>query len=255
MTLTKMTKSLLASCLLALTVQAADYANLISTCDEAAAFECERSLKFAEMAHQLEPDNFESQWRLCRSQIDAGEMAQDADEEDKAEAAYALALASTEAMVLAFPEESVAHYYRALALGRRAIFAGGDEKVKLSQEIEKHALKAIELDPENARAHGLIGRYYREMAHLSWIKRTLAETLFGELPEGGDDLSLNHLKKATELKSDWIFAWVELGETHEVMGEELAAKKALETALSLGSADHRDPLLLEQARDRLADLD
>jgi tetratricopeptide (TPR) repeat protein len=255
MNFAKTTQSLLLACLLAATAQAQDpFTSTLQACDEAASFECARSLELAEQAVEMETDSFESNWRLCRSQIDAGEMEQDAGHEDVAEEAYALALASTQKLVQTFPGQSMAHYYRALALGRRAMFAGGKEKVQLSNELEKHALKALELDPLNARAHGLIGRYYREMAHLSWVMRTLAETLFGDLPEGGDELSLKHLKKATELKSDWIFAWVELAETHEVMNHEAAAKSALKHALSLKSADHRDPILLAQAKEMMDDL-
>jgi tetratricopeptide (TPR) repeat protein len=254
MKLSKLIITALAACMLTLPLKAADLGDLFAACDAAAPFEISTSLDLATQAVQQDANNFECQWRLCRAQIDTGEMAQDAGQEDDAEAAYAIALATSKNLVEQWPNTSMAHYYRSLALGRRAMFAGGKEKVKLSQDIEKHALKALQLDPNNARAHGLIGRYYREMAHLSWVMRTLAETLFGELPEGGDDLSLSHLRTATELKPDWIFAWVELGETCEVMEKDAEAKAAFTKALSLSSADHRDPSLLMQAKARLKDL-
>ncbi len=209
------------------------------------------ALDYAERAVQDTPDSWDAQWRLVRSLVDQGEIAQDAGDEDAAEQWYNRALESSKSLVEAHPGYSMSHYYRALALGRRAMFAGGKEKVQLSQEIEKQALAALELDEENGSAHGLIGRYYREMAHLSWVMRKLAETLFGDLPDGGDQLSYDHLKRATELRPDWVFAWVELGETCEVMDRKDEAKACYQKALDLPASDHRDGIYQATAKERL----
>jgi len=224
-------------------------------CDEACAvFDVGGAYEFAERAAQLDPEGLESLWRLVRSQVDRGETAQDEGREGEAEEWFGRALGSSRLLVERHPQSTRAHYYRALALGRRALFAGGREKVELSREIEREAARAIELDADNGRAHGLLGRYHREMAHLGWVMRTLAETLFGDLPEGGDELSYEHLKRAAELEPGWIFAWSELGETCEALGRDDEARQCYERALALPDGDHRDGRLKAEVRERLDDL-
>lgn len=243
--------SLWLALLLCLGAWAADSASLVKSCDEAyARFDLNRSHEAAVQALAAAPGNFEALWRVVRGQVDLGEEAQDNGKDGQAEAWFNKALATSRELVRLHPGQSNAHYYRALAVGRRALFAGGKEKVGLAQEIEREALKALEIDPRNGRAHGLIGRYYREMAHLGWVMRKAAETLYGDLPKGGDEKALSHLRKATELEPGWVFAWFELAETLEVMGHQEEARKVFHKAASLPRTDHRDPLLKAEAARR-----
>lgn len=230
---------------------AADNAALLKDCDAACAkFDLNRSQSLASQALAAKPGDFDAMWRLVRAQVDLGEDAQDKGQDAQAESWFNKALASSKELAAKHPQQSMAHYYRALALGRRALFAGSKEAVQLSQEVEREALQALKLDPKNGRAHGLIGRYYREMAHLSWVKRKLAETLFGKLPAGGDEKALQHLKQATQLEPNWVFAWYELAETHEVMGQTAEARKAFQKAASMPKTDHRDDRLKADAARR-----
>ncbi|MDP2361173.1 MAG: hypothetical protein Q8O14_10525 [bacterium] len=232
--------------------QATDAAALIARCDDACArYDLEQSQALAVQALAAAPSAYDGMWRLVRAQVDLGEQAQDAGRDEEAEAWFTKALAQSKELAARHPGQSMAHYYRALALGRRALFAGSREAVQLSQDVEKAALRALELDPGNSRAHGLIGRYYREMAHLSWVKRKLAETLFGKLPEGGDELALAHLRQAVALEPGWVFAWFELGETLSVMGRPAEAREAFTKAVQLPKTDHRDDRLKAEARRRL----
>jgi tetratricopeptide (TPR) repeat protein len=251
MNLHRIATTALLGLVLALAARAADSAALISQCDEACArYDLARSQELAAQALKASPGDFEAMWRVVRGQVDLGEDAQDKGQDKQAELWFNKALAASQDLVAKHPGQSVAHYYRALALGRRALFAGGKEKVQLAQQIEKAALKALELDPRNGRAHGLIGRYYREMAHLGWVQRKAAETLFGELPKGGDEKALSHLRKATELEPAWIFGWFELGETLEVMGHTAEARKVYHKAAGMPRTDHRDPVLKAEAAKR-----
>ncbi len=208
-------------------------------------------LELAELALQRNPEDCALQEARVRAQINLAEEAMDAGREDEAAQGFDAALQSSRELLKSCDERSMAHYYRALALGRRALFAGGREKVELSQGIEREALRALELDTDNARAHGLIGRYYREMANLSWFLRKVAETLYGELPEGGNELALEHLQRAVGLSPDWVFAHFELGETLEGLKRPAEAREHYRRAVALPATDHRDPLLQAQARERL----
>jgi len=251
MNLQRLVPTALLGLALALAACAADPAALIAQCDEACTrYDLAKSQELAAQALKAAPGDFEALWRLVRGQVDLGEEAQDKGQDKQAELWFNKALATSQDLAAKHPGKSMSHYYRALALGRRALFAGGKEKVQLAQQIEKAALKALELDPRNGKAHGLIGRYYREMAHLGWVQRKAAETLFGELPKGGDEKALSHLRKATELEPAWIFGWFELAETLEVMGHKDEARKVYHKAAGMPRTDHRDPVLKAEAAKR-----
>ncbi len=229
----------------------ADRSALLTLDSLDAAWQMPASLAFAEQALAQDPEDCALWIRLVRAQVNVAEEAMDAGHEKEASEGFAVAQESSRRMVEACPGESMAHYYRALALGRRALFAGGREKVELSQEIEREGLKALELDPDNGMAHGLLGRYYREMANLSWLMRKIATTLFGELSEGGNDLALEHLQRAVELQPEWIFAHVELGETFALLEQNDEARREYARGLELPELDHRDHLLKAVARNWL----
>lgn len=251
--MTRLSGMLATVLLLASLLPATMLEDLCGGCDEAyGKADIPGAYEFAERAMQVAPQAYEAHWRLVRSLVDQGEQSQDEGRDGDAESWYNRAMESSRQLVEAHPGRSMSHYYRALAVGRRALFAGGKEKVELSREIEREAKIALELDDENGSAHGLIGRYYREMAHLSWVMRTLAETLFGDLPEGGDELSYQHLTRATELRPDWMFAWIELGQTCEVMERHEEAQACYRKVLELPIIDHRDKLLQAQARKKLS---
>lgn len=246
-------KCLLLLCLLALSGQSADRAALERIDSLDAAFKVPQCLKATRDAGAGSAD-YEVLWRLVRAEVNLAEEAMDAGQQAQAEEGITKALATSEQLVKLYPGRSMAHYYRALALGRRALLAGGKEKVELSQGIERHCLKAIELDPNNGRAHGLLGRYYREMAHLPWLLRKVAVTLYGDLPEGGDELALKHLNKSAGLMPEWVYARFELAETYRVMGQKDKAAAQFRTVLGMRKTDHRDHLLKEEARKALEQL-
>ncbi len=246
-------KTLMCLCLLVLSGQAADRAALERIDSLDAAFRVAQCLKATRDAGAGSAD-YEVLWRLVRAEVNVAEEAMDAGKTDQATEVIDQALATSEQLVKLYPGRSMAHYYRALALGRRALLAGGREKVELSQGIERHCLKAIELDPENGRAHGLLGRYYREVAHLPWLLRKVAVTLYGDLPAGGDELALKHLKKSVALQPRWVFARFELAETYRIMEQKDQAKTQFKSVLGMPDTDHRDRLLKAEARKLLAEM-
>lgn len=244
-------KTLIALLLLAGTA-VCDTRTTLDSLDAAGAMQAE--LELAQLALERHPGDCSFLEARVRARINLAEEAMDAGREEEASQGFDQALEGSAELVRQCKERSMAHYYRALALGRRALFAGGREKVELSQGIERSALHALELDPDNGRAHGLIGRYYREMATLSWFLRKVAETLYGELPEGGVELSAEHLRRAVALEPEWVFAHFELAETLELLKQPAEAREHYRRALALPSTDHRDPLLKEEARRRLEKL-
>ena len=75
----------------------------------------------------------------------------------------------------------------AVVLASRADIEGGRTKVHIAAEFHRELEAILELDPQHARAHHLLGRLYAGVRRSNWLTRWLATNLLG----GGE------LKKAT----------------------------------------------------------
>ena len=78
---------------------------------------------------------------------------------------------------------------------------GTDPKTKIlsSVSIKKHFGLAAELDPLDAHAHLLLGRFAFEIANVSWFEKKAAAALFASLPENTFDEAYAHCIEAERL--------------------------------------------------------
>lgn len=74
----------------------------------------------------------------------------------------------------------------------------------MSQAFRHSALHCIRLNPDNYLAYNLLGRYYFEVASLSWIERTVAKSLLGFKLEATYAECEKELLKGFELRKDWL---------------------------------------------------
>lgn len=74
----------------------------------------------------------------------------------------------------------------------------------MSQAFRHSALHCIRLKPDNYLAHNLLGRYYYEIASLSWFERTVAKSLLGFRLEATFEECEKALLKGYELRKDWL---------------------------------------------------
>ncbi|MDH4185158.1 MAG: tetratricopeptide repeat protein, partial [Nitrospinota bacterium] len=184
-----------------------------------------------------DPQNLQAQTRLAQCLVDNGEDLNS----NESEKYYQEAMELAGRITAKNPDLAEGHYQLALATGKMALFKGGKEKVKLSREVERSGVKALELDPNNSRGRILMGVYYREIANLNWALKMFANTFFGGLPKGTNEDAVRELKKALELNSRSIRARYELGKTYEEMGMKSEAGDEYKMATELPMADHLDP--------------
>lgn len=60
------------------------------------------------------------------------------------------------------------------------------------------------LNPKDALPHNLLGRYYYNVANLSWIERTVAKNLLGFKLEATFQDSEREFLRAHQIKDDWL---------------------------------------------------
>lgn len=189
---------------------------------------------------QLAESSLEYRIGLVRSWNDlATEEASLADREKAFRTAeYATKLAQD--VVADYPGSAEAWLYYAAASGNMALFAGSREKVRLGHSVEAYCFRALELDPDFALPHIVLGVYYREIAELGPILRSLARLLYGSLPQNSHDKALHHLALAVSIAPELRVAWYQLGRTQEAFDLPEAALSSYSASLLTEPVNARD---------------
>jgi tetratricopeptide (TPR) repeat protein len=200
----------------------------------------------AEAALAADANSYEATWKLARVLIDIGNKAEEKDERQGLyEEAERLARRAIELQ----PDDTWGHHYLAAAVGKLALFHGGKTKIKLSKEVRDEALRAIELDPNNDKSQHIMGRWNREVANLSALKKLAAKVVYGGVPKGAsNEKAVAFFQAAIAIAPEHVNHHLELGITYYKMHEYEAAITELEEALRLPDSDPNDPEYKEEAR-------
>ena len=138
---------------------------------------------------------------------------------------------------------------RAIASGRVGLISGTKEKVRHSREVKESVDRAIALDPNNALAYHIRGRWHYEVASLGFFARAALNLVYGGLPDASYEQALQDLQRANAIE-DLVINHVELGKTYLKLDEEAEARAAFQRALDHPSVYPKDDLYKEQARER-----
>lgn len=196
------------------------------------------------------PHNTEALWRLSRSYVDMGYHTKSTQER---EALYRKGIETAERAVAADPNSSDAELTFAIAVGRLALESGTRQKVELSRVVKEHVDRAIELNPKNAVAYHVRGRWNYGIADLGFFSRAMVKVVYGGLPEASFEQAARDFEHAIQLQ-DRVVDYLELGRTYMRLGQNDQAKKMLERALVTANHDAADSAYKQDARDLLSRL-
>lgn len=140
---------------------------------------------------------------------------------------------ATEAKKLA-PEHAFAHYSYALALARENENAKTKTKIANAKEIKAECDKSIELNPKEAGAYHILGRWHRTFAGFNNMEKAMVNTIFGGMPRGGTYAdALKMFQKAIEIEPWYMLHVYELAVTYHEMGNDEYALKYVKKAMEL----------------------
>merc|ERR1712187_888252 len=92
-----------------------------------------------------------------------------------------------------------AYKWNAVLLGKLGDFASMTDKIKNSFVIKDLALKAAELDPEDATTQHLLGAWCYQVASVTWVERQAASLIFATPPESSFKEAEKYLLRANEI--------------------------------------------------------
>ncbi|XP_035666125.1 regulator of microtubule dynamics protein 2-like isoform X3 [Branchiostoma floridae] len=136
-------------------------------------------------------------WRLSRSMM--AKFDGEADPQKRQDLCFqAKGLAE---VALAIDANSAdAHKWFAIALGSCSEFLSVQDKIKDGYKFKEHIERALELRPNDATVHHLLGRWCYEVTMLSWVERKVASALFAAPPNSSVDEALEHFLEAEDIE-------------------------------------------------------
>lgn len=189
-------------------------------------------------------------WRRALILTDLGKTAS---EEDATVMYYRRALEDADAALAADSTTAWPHAVKALVEGRLCLHVGKRERARRSERVRHHAKRAIAHDSTLALGYHMLGRWHRHVADLNFFERTVADAIYGDLPEASYEESVRSLKQALTIQ-DRSYHHLHLAKTYRQMDREAAARRQLRKALN-ASGSPLDPEFKAEARSLLEEID
>jgi tetratricopeptide (TPR) repeat protein len=232
-------------------------ADHIKAGDEAyAQFEDQKALEHYLEALKVEPNNYEALWKTSRANVDIADVipATDKNVKDRQMKLYTDATAYAKKAIAANPNDTWGHFQFTASLGKKLLMLGKKEQIDGSKQIRAEIDKAIELDPNNDLALHALGRWHRRMAEIGGAKRFFGSFLYGSIPKGSFEESEKNLKKAAEMRPEYVNHHLELGITYVALKKYDLAAQEFQKAIDLPKSTSKDDVLKAQAQAELAKL-
>ncbi len=223
--------------------------------DEAyARFDDQKALEHYQEALKLEPQNYEALWKASRACVDIADVipATDKDVKQRQMKLYSDATAYAHKAVAANANDTWGHFQVSASLGKKLLLLGKKEQIDGSKQVRAEIDKAIQLDPNNDLAYHALGRWHRRMAEIGGAQRFFGSLVYGSIPKGSFQESEKYLKKAVELKPDFVNHHLELGKTYVSLEKFNLAAQEFQKAIDLPKTASKDDMLKADAQAELA---
>jgi hypothetical protein len=142
----------------------------------------------------------------------------------------------------------------AIALGRSSLNKSGKEKIAAASEIKKYVDLSIKNDPHNFKAWHVLGRWNFELSTLNFIERTAAKLIYGAVPAGTLNDAIYAFEKSNSITDGFILNYFELARAYQKNDENRKAITTLNKMLLLTNQTEDDPMIKEDGRRLLKEL-
>jgi tetratricopeptide (TPR) repeat protein len=199
------------------------------------------ALAVFEKANSLSPANAEILSRLS-------EQYSDLTDSEKSEKPARQSLEFALQAVKAASDNFRAHVDLAIAYGKLTDFTDNKTKLEYSKLIKKEAETALRLDPNNALAAHVLGRWHLGIASLNPMLKAMARMIYGGMPPASMEEAVSLLKKAVDLEPSSILYRHELAKAYSKNGQSQLARLQWEQMVLLHPSDKEDETALQEAR-------
>jgi len=152
------------------------------------------------------------------------------------------------------PNHAEANFVMSIAMGRMALIASGDEKIKAVKDIRTYAERCVRIDPTNYKGYHVLARWYYEVSDLSSIERWLVKVAYGSLPKATLDEAIRYYEKSRSLNPTLVVNYLELAKAYNRKGQKQKAIELLKTMDRLPNSAADDPKIKKDGQEMLRKL-
>jgi tetratricopeptide (TPR) repeat protein len=175
-----------------------------------------RAFRHFEAALARDSMHHEANWRAALTLGLMGDPFPISKKNAERDSLYARAERHARRAVAANPSGAEGHFALAASLGRAALMAGPEEKVRRAIMIRNEALRALAINPRHDGAHHILGRWNAEIMRLPRVTRFFAKHFLGArvFDQASWHQATFHMKRAVELAPGRIFHHLALADIY-----------------------------------------
>lgn len=128
---------------------------------------------------------------------------------------------------------SDANVVMALAMGRMALIASGDEKIKAIKEVKTYSEKSIQLDPNNYKGYHVLAKWHYEVSDLNSVEKWLVKVAYEALPKASLEDAIRYYEKSKQLNPSFLLNYLELAKAWHRKSNDKKAVELIETMLKM----------------------
>ena len=228
-------------------MEKAELISKIDQLDEAKDFDA--ALKLMTENEDNYKEDVDFLWRMARGYFAIGDQNQDNEQIQKDN--YYPGLEKAKKALEINPEIAQPHQYYAILIGKVGELEGTKQKIINSYEVKEHALKAIELDPENDSNYHVMGIWNYALSELSWVEKKIASLIYSKLPDASFEEAAEFFKKAHEINTTDLRHILYLGNSLSEIGKKEEAKAIWKKGMAIEPKTDSDKSIKEQIKKAL----
>lgn len=191
-----------------------------------------------------QPELYDIKWRQARVIYNLSKGAPSPKKEELVREAFQFA---TEALALN-ENDYASHKWFSILLDAKSGLDGMKERITQLENVKKHMLKAVELNPHDATSWYILGQFYYGLADLPWYQRKIVSTIFAAPPSGSYEEALECFEKAEGTKPNFYsMNHLMLGKTCQALKQNDKAKEYLTLAANVTVLNEDDKQAKEEA--------
>uniref|UniRef100_A0A1Q3FXW7 Regulator of microtubule dynamics protein 1 n=1 Tax=Culex tarsalis TaxID=7177 RepID=A0A1Q3FXW7_CULTA len=191
-----------------------------------------------------EPESYDIKWRMARVIYNLSKSAPSPKKEELIRESFQFA---TDALALN-DKDYASHKWYSILLDAKSGLDGIKERITQLENVKKHMLKAVELNPNDATSWYILGQFYYGLADLPWYQRKIVSTIFAAPPSGTYEEALDCFEKAEQTKPNFYsMNHLMLGKTCQALKQNDKAKKYLALAAGVVVMNEDDKQAKEEA--------
>lgn len=211
----------------------------------------EDALEKFKAALKSDPNNYEAAWNAS---IMCSRIGNRQTDDTKKKEYFVIAKQYAVKALKLNPNDAESNYSMAVAMGRMALISGAKDKVAASRDIKNYADLAIKFNPDHAGAWHVLGKWNYEVANLNFAERAVANSLFGGIPDGDINKSIDCYNKAINLDQNDILFYLDLANAYHNIESDAKAIDTLKKGLALKPRVKDDSNYLIQCKKLLEEL-